>query len=186
MWLDAFVKKSGNTLKVGVLGVPGVPLPSKANDYKDLAGTPSGNTANNSGVPGVPEDQPGTPGTPRNTSIKLGCSSVLPPRKANEYKGLAFSGTPGTPGTPEKHHAQEISDALQLFRFDLVQQEIEGGYPADELRRVNNMAWRLMTAQGFGFDEAIKAAAEWVISSPAHQDEATMIDVMELFKGLMQ
>lgn len=191
MWLDAFIRpNSTNMQKTGVSGVSGVSAPRKANEYKGLAEMTPTDTGLKSRCQSVSAVSVHinrlTPLTPTDTAIKTGCQSDEAPRKVNEYKGLANRLTPLTPLTPEKHHVLEISDVLQLFRFDLVQQEIEDGYPADELRRVNNIAWRLMTAQGFGFDEAIKAAAEWVISSPAHQDESALIDVMGLFKGLMQ
>ncbi len=182
MWLDAFIPKNRNMLNIGVLGVPGVPLPSKPNEYVGLAGTPSRNTAKSQGVPGVPLQQAGTPGTPRNTAEKTCCSSVPPPHKPNEYVGLAICGTPGTPGTPQKHLSAENAETLAQFCFDLVEQEIEAGYPVEELRRVNNIAWRLITARGFQFQEAITAAAQWVVDNPPHRDEAAFVDVMELFK----
>lgn len=75
-----------------------------------------------------------------------------------------------------------ITETLAQFRFDLVGQEIEAGYPVEELRRVNNIAWRLITARGFQFQEAITTAAQWVVDHPPHADEAAFIDVMELFK----
>jgi hypothetical protein len=65
-----------------------------------------------------------------------------------------------------------------------VQSDIDSGYPADDLHRVNNIAWRLMTTRGYLFDEAITAAALWVSDNPAHADETTFIDVMALFKEI--
>lgn len=75
-----------------------------------------------------------------------------------------------------------ITETLAQFRFDLVEQAIEEGHPAEELRRVNNIAWRLITARGYQFQEAITTAAQWVVDNPPHADEAAFIDVMELFK----
>lgn len=187
MWLDAFIRPTSTDMQKARVGrVDGVETPRKPNEYKGLEKTTPENNTVSMRVGRVEQIKRPTRPTPTDTATISGCLYGETPRKPNEYKGLAIRPTRPTRPTPEKHHVQEISDVLQLFRLDLVQQEIEGGYPADELRRVNNIAWRLMTAQGFGFDEAIKAAAEWVISSPAHQDEAAMIDVMELFKGLMR
>jgi hypothetical protein len=70
------------------------------------------------------------------------------------------------------------------FQFDLMDQDIAAGNTADELRRVNNITWRLVTAKGFTFCEAIKAAAEWVGENEQHQDEAAFVDVLALFKGM--
>lgn len=190
MWLDAFKPKSTDMQKTGVSGVPGVPAPRQPNEYVGFAGTPDRNTAKNQGVPGVPGWMSGTPGTPRNTTTKTRFSSDAPPRQPNEYASFSVSGTPGTPGTPQKHDKPEnnadMSEALAQFRFDLAQQEIEAGYPVDELKRVNNIAWRLITARGYPFQEAITAAAQWVAGNPQHQDETAFINVMAIFKGIQQ
>lgn len=71
---------------------------------------------------------------------------------------------------------------LEQFRFDLVQQEIEDGHPADELHRVNNMAWEFMQFDGMAFDEAITKAAEIVAMCNAAECEKSYADVMALFK----
>lgn len=76
------------------------------------------------------------------------------------------------------------AETLLQFRFDLVQQEIDAGYPLDELKRANNITWRLITAHGFQFHEAMMAAAQWVVDNPPHHDEAAFVDVMALFKGM--
>jgi hypothetical protein len=77
-----------------------------------------------------------------------------------------------------------LADTLALFRFDLVQQEIEDGHPADELHRVNNMAWEFMQADGMTFDEAMKRASEITICTQVAACEAAYVDVMALFKRL--
>lgn len=78
----------------------------------------------------------------------------------------------------------QLFDTLALFRFDLMAQGIAEGNPATQLHRVNNITWRLMTVNGVTFDEAIKAAAEWVIGNEQHQDEAAFVDVLALYNEL--
>ena len=186
MWLDAFIPKNKNMPNIGVPGVPGVPLPRPPSKNAGFANMPERNTGKNQGVPGVPLQQAGTPGTPRNTLGKTVCSSVQTPLKASIHAGFKVCGTPGTPGTPQKHMTPEIIDTLALFQFELMEQDLAAGHTAEQLRRVNNITWRLMTAKGFTFDEAIKAAAEWVIDNEQRQDETAFADVLALYSGLHQ
>ena len=79
-----------------------------------------------------------------------------------------------------------LADTLGLFRFDLVQQEIEDGHPADELHRVCNMAWEHMQADGMSFTDAMKLASEIAISTQVAACEAAYVDVMALFKRLRE
>lgn len=111
-----------------------------------------------SGVEALPE-------LPKGGSVSYG--STLPPQI--NKKNFAID-------------AVTYTETLAQFRFDLVEQAIEEGHPAEELRRVNNIAWRLITARGYQFQEAITTAAQWVVDNPPHRDEAAFIDVMELFK----
>jgi hypothetical protein len=75
---------------------------------------------------------------------------------------------------------------LELFRFDLVHQDIEDGHPADELHRVNNMAWEFMQVESMAFDEAVKLAGKIVAHAQIAACEAAYIDVMALFKKVSQ
>jgi len=94
---------------------------------------------------------------------------------ANDGAGLRQT------STTTQSHRQLNSDTLALFRFDLVQRDIEDGYPAEELTRVNNMAWEFMRVDGMGFDEAIRAAAEIVAHTQIAACEAAYADVMVMF-----
>jgi hypothetical protein len=198
MWLDAFIKpNSADMQKARVSGVSGVSSPRKPNEYKGLAvmtQTDTGIKPKCQSVSVVSEQidisSRLTRLTPTDTGAKPAYQDSETPRKPNEYKGLANQLTRLTRLTPQKHNAQEITEnskvILEQFRFDLVQQEIDAGHPADELHRVNNIAWRLMTGRGFSFNEAINEAAKWVVHNPAHRDEAAFVDVMKLFKGVVQ
>ena len=194
MWLDAFIKpNSADMQKPGVSGVSGVSAPRKLNEYKGLAGmtqTDTGKKPKCQSVSAVSE-QINTSSrltrlTPTDTATKSTHHDSETHRKPNEYKGLANRLTPLTRLTPQNHDARDITenskDALALFRFDLVQQEIEDGHPAEELHRVNNMAWEFMQADGMAFDEAITKAAEIVAKCAAVECEAAYADVMALFK----
>lgn len=83
-------------------------------------------------------------------------------------------------------HRQVLLDALRsallAFRFDLVEQEIADGAPAEELRRTNNLCWHLMLADGLAFDEAMRIAADIVVSCPPAPFEAGYDDVWVLWK----
>jgi hypothetical protein len=88
------------------------------------------------------------------------------------------------PVPPKKHKASqnsELAASLDQFRFDVVQSDIDAGYPADELQRVNNMAWAFMQADGMGFEEAITRAAVIVAASQIAASEAAYVDVLALF-----
>jgi hypothetical protein len=121
---------------------------------------------------------------------KSGHRSVEMAEKASVHARLGDSLTRLTPLTPQKRDTPEINanpdESLGLFRFDLVQADIDAGYPAVELRRANNLAWRLISGMGYPFDEAMAAAAQWVANNPAHPDEAACLDVMQLFKRIAQ
>jgi len=138
----------------------------------------NGNMQKN-GVPGVP----GVP-LPCPPSKNAGFADMS---ERNTGKNQGVPGVPlqqaGTPGTPQKHMTPEMIDTLALFQFELMEQDLAAGHTAEQLRRVNNITWRLMTAKGFTFDEAIKAAAEWVIDNEQRQDEAAFVDVLALYSG---
>lgn len=185
MWLDAFKPKSEYTLNDGVPSVPCVPIASGANEYKDSGGIQVRNTEVNLSVPGVPQSNARNTG---NTTGKNGlygrCTSV-----SEHPCGFPAGGTSGTLGTPEKQHAPErnaksAKESLALFRFDLVQSDIDAGHDAAELHRTNNMAWQFMQGDGMGFDEAIKLAAGIVADEKIAACEAAYVDVMALFKRI--
>ena len=76
------------------------------------------------------------------------------------------------------------AELLALFRFDLVQAEIDAGNPADELRRVNNMAWEFMQADQMAFSDAIRCAAEIVAGCNVAACEAAYVDAQELWRQI--
>jgi hypothetical protein len=190
MWLDAFKPKARDMQKSGVSGVSGVshgtkPIGIRAGGYSTPL-TP-GKVAGVSGV-SQREKMPSADTTDTDGHHdKIRCQSMASGFKPSNYAGFDGALTPLTPLTPQKHYEPENSElagSLCQFRFDLVQSDIDAGYPADDLHRVNNIAWRLMTTRGYLFDEAIKAAALWVSDNPPHADEAAFIDVMALFKEI--
>lgn len=74
-----------------------------------------------------------------------------------------------------------VAQSLAQFNFDLVKTEIEAGHAADELHRVNDMAWEFMQVDGMAFQEAIRLAAEIVVSGQVAACEAAYADVMAVF-----
>jgi hypothetical protein len=77
-----------------------------------------------------------------------------------------------------------ILEKLKLFRFDLVAHDIEGGYPAANLERVNNMAWEFMQADGMAFSDALHLAAQVVVECDVAASEAAYEDVRALWRRL--
>ena len=72
-------------------------------------------------------------------------------------------------------------EELRQFRFDL----IEGTEDAmQEIDRVNNMAWEFIKADGMPFAEAIKLAAEIVVSCEVSACETAYEDVQALWRRL--
>lgn len=77
-----------------------------------------------------------------------------------------------------------ILEKLRLFRFDLVARDIEDGYPAVSLERVNNMAWEFMQADGMAFSAALHLAAQIVAECDVTASEAAYEDVRALWRRL--
>jgi hypothetical protein len=70
---------------------------------------------------------------------------------------------------------------LEQFRFDLIPDAIAAGSSILELERVNNMAWEFMKVDGLPFNEAIRMAAEIVVSCEVSVCEAAYEDVQALW-----
>lgn len=77
-----------------------------------------------------------------------------------------------------------ILEKLRLFCFDLVAHDIEGGYPAANLERVNNMAWEFMQADGMAFSDALHLAAQVVAECDVAASESAYEDVRALWRRL--
>lgn len=83
--------------------------------------------------------------------------------------------------------AAEKKVLLALFEPDVVLVDVmarAGDHErAQELRRTINVVWRLITVEGWEFDAAAKAAAEWVVAQPVHPDELLFVDVLTFSRG---
>ncbi len=79
---------------------------------------------------------------------------------------------------------EPTAEVLRQFRFDLVAADIEAGYPASDIDRVNNMAWEFMKADGMTFAEAIHEAAKRVVDCDTMPCEAAYEDVRELWRRI--
>ena len=88
---------------------------------------------------------------------------------------------------PTKHesasvatYAQDsIAVALRQFRFDLIEGTADS---VQEIDRVNNMAWEFMKVDDLPFTEAIRLAAEIVVSCEAKTCEAAYEAVQALWR----
>ena len=195
MWLDAFRPKSGTMQKSGVPGVPRVPktanpISMRVSLYRG-AGTPA-NVPNVPRVPVVPKADKDAGRDTRDTvghQLKKPCPTDEKSWRASIHEGLRVAGTPGTRGTPQKQYEPGIDDSqrqsLVQFEFDLMQAEIDAGYPVEELNRVNNMAWEFMQVDRMTFDKAIKLAAEIVVHGQVTACEAAYEDVQALWRKVM-
>ncbi len=85
-----------------------------------------------------------------------------------------------------RSHRQALLDALQAalaqFQFGLVEQDIADGAPADELRRVNALCWHLVQADGLAIDDAMRVAADTVVSCPPAECEKAYDDPYETWR----
>ncbi len=83
---------------------------------------------------------------------------------------------------------ETLRSDLALFRFDLTDRDIaadiDAGYPATDIVRVNNMAWEFMKADGLPFNEAMDVAAEIVTTCPSASCETTYEDVQALWRHI--
>jgi hypothetical protein len=84
------------------------------------------------------------------------------------------------PNNNENH----LLETLSLFCFDSIQREIDAGCSADELHRVNDMAFEFMRIDSMSFADAIKLAAEIVVNLKAAPCEAAYEKTMELFRKI--
>ena len=79
-------------------------------------------------------------------------------------------------------YAQDsIAVALRQFRFDLIEGTADS---VQEIDRVNNMAWEFMKVDDLPFTEAIRLAAEIVVSCKVKSGEAAYEDVQALWRRL--
>ena len=74
-------------------------------------------------------------------------------------------------------------EILNQFRFDLVEGSVNS---IQEIDRVNNMAWQFMKSDGLPFNEAIRMAAEIVVSCDVSVCEAAYEDVQALWIRLSE
>ena len=189
MWLDAFLPKSGTMQKSGVPRVPSVPMPANPIGTRVPRDWGIGTPANVPSVPSVPNTDTGTVRDTRHTAghqPKNRCPADGKGYKPSVHAGSEAFGTPGTRGTPQKQHEPGIDDlqrqSLAQFGFELVQAEFDAGGATDELCRVNNMAWEFMQVDGLAFSDAIRLAAEIVVSGQVAACEAAYEDVMALWR----
>ena len=85
-------------------------------------------------------------------------------------------------------HRQALLDALRsaisAFKFDLVEQESAEITSAEELRRTNNVCWHFMQVDGMAFSQAMRVAADLVVSCPPAPCEAGYDDPHEIWRRL--
>lgn len=173
----------------GAGGTNGTP-PCKPNEYKDFTVPPAHSTAIGQDGTNGTEIYLVPPGPLCSTATKTNSNTDALPRKPNEHLGLAIPVPLVPPDPPQIHVKSEnevgTGDVLARFRFDLVQRDIASGFPGEDLRRVNNIAYRLIMARGFQFEEAIAEAGRWVADNPPRSDEAAFVDVMALIERAKQ
>jgi hypothetical protein len=74
-----------------------------------------------------------------------------------------------------------IAVALRQFRFDLIEGTADS---VQEIDRVNNMAWEFMKVDDLPFTQAIRLAAEIVVSCEVRSGEAAYEGVHALWRRL--
>lgn len=82
------------------------------------------------------------------------------------------------------------ADLLVQFQLDRFSEETrahrEAGHDPDEVLRVNNLAYHLVSVKAWSFATAMGAAAEWVVNNPKHPDETAFADVMQIYGKRVQ
>ena len=91
----------------------------------------------------------------------------------------SFSKSQG--GNAANDHKQLGLEALRQFRFDLIEGTAD---LVQEIERVNNMAWEFMKVDEMVFADAIRRAAEIVVSSEVSACETAYEDVQALWRRL--
>lgn len=127
-----------------------------------------------------------TPGAVASASSAIPASEgqVQPPKIAR-LAGIALANSPEVKSVSAANDARQPDiEALRPFRFDLVEADIEAGYPASEIDRVNNLTWHLMEADGLAFDEALRIAADIVATCDPASCEQAYRDVRQLWKRI--
>jgi hypothetical protein len=91
----------------------------------------------------------------------------------------SFSNSQG--GNAANDHKQLGLKVLLEFRFDLIEGTADS---VQEIERVNNMAWEFMKVDEMAFADAIRRAAEIVVSCEVSACETAYEDVQALWRRL--
>ena len=95
------------------------------------------------------------------------------------FKEVESSGTvESKPDNLNTTYPIDNLEILNQFRFDLIEGSVNS---IQEIDRVNNMAWQFMKSDGLPFNEAIRLAAEIVVSCEVSACEAAYEDVQALW-----
>ena len=124
--------------------------------------------------------------------IRQGSRAAIPAIPANaayveaptiaKIAGIALAKPTKSESALVATYAQDsIAVALRQFRFDLIEGTADS---VQEIDRVNNMAWEFMKVDDLPFTEAIRLAAEIVVSCEVRSGEAAYEDVQALWRRL--
>jgi hypothetical protein len=127
-------------------------------------------------------------------------------RKRVSHRLTTAIAIPATPAICEEDQAEEIAkiaqiaiativmdvplptiqhlEELRMFRFELIEEDIDEGYSSAILGRINNMAWEFMQVDGMSFYDAIRIAAEIVSACEVAACESAYEDVQALWRKL--
>ena len=124
--------------------------------------------------------------------IRQGSRAAIPAIPANaayveaptiaKIAGIALAKPTKSESASVATYAQDsIAVALRQFRFDLIEGTADS---FQEIDRVNNLAWEFMKVDALPFIEAIRLAAEIVVSCEVRSGEAAYEDVQALWRRL--
>lgn len=190
MWTDLFKPANTKTSKTGVDRVDRAgSLPTEP---PRRAGARPGEVAERvDRVDSCLSDPTENPGLNSASSPQGDIPEAVPPSAATLTASTSSASTQSTRSTQGKCcvllTAEEKKVLLALFEPDVVLVEVmalAGDHErAAELRRTINVVWCLITVEGWEFDAAAKAAAEWVVAQPVHPDELLFVDVLTFSRG---
>ena len=126
--------------------------------------------------------------------IRQGSRAAIPAISANDayeeaptiakIAGIALAKpTKSESASVATYDQDSIALALRQFRFDLIEGTAD---LVQEIERVNNMAWEFMKVDEMAFADAIRRAAEIVVSCEVSACETAYEDVQALWHRLSE
>jgi len=87
-------------------------------------------------------------------------------------------------GSANDRHQLDI-DALRSIWFDLAEADVEAGFSVSDIDRVNNLCWHIMEAERMAFADALRIAADMLVTCDPAPCERAYRDVCNLWRQIL-